>query len=193
MYPSKRALIIGNGVSRRGYDLHDASKLGLTTFGCNRIVDEFLPDYVVAIDPIMINCLYKSPSVPNHRVLVPLHNEHWEPAELGGRRSNAGCNAILEAIKRDFEVIVAIGMDFLIDRDDMACDNVYATKPEYQQRATCDDNKNRLTYLRWIVQKRGEGVRFRFLFPDHAIPTKTSWAESLSNVSIEYKPRLTLL
>lgn len=45
----KIGFVIGNGTSRKGFDLNGLSWLG-TTVGCNRIYKDFEPDYLVAID-----------------------------------------------------------------------------------------------------------------------------------------------
>ena len=171
MYPSTKALIIGNGPSREKYRLKEAEQNGVTTFGCNRIIDEFMPDYVVAIDGPAIKYLFDS-TMPKHRLLVPCLNEHWEQPELHGgngqaRRSNAGCNAVLEALRREFDTIYLIGFDYLLTDPFKASDNIFKGLPEYQTIPTPDDNMNRLTYFKHIMNGAPDGTRFVLLYPPH--------------------------
>lgn len=47
-------IVIGNGSSRRGYDLTRLDGLGLTV-GCNYVYHDYTPDYVVAIDDYIVD------------------------------------------------------------------------------------------------------------------------------------------
>ncbi len=46
------ALVIGNGRSRLQFDLHELHKI-FTTYGCNALYRDFMPDYLVALDRYM--------------------------------------------------------------------------------------------------------------------------------------------
>lgn len=159
------AAVIGNGTSRKTIKL---DKLEMPTFGCNRIVDEFHPTYVVAIDEPMIQYLWKS-SYPNHRVLTPPQAERWEPAQLhpqGARiRSNAGMNACLEAMKRGFYKLYCFGFDFLIMSDDAKAGNVFDGQEGYANRATPAEAARRLNYFKFIANYNKDVVFFP-VFPD---------------------------
>ena len=125
----KTAYIIGNGVSRSSFDLMNLKGKG-KVFGCNALYldyaeqDYVLPDYLVAIDNPIIAEIEKS-DFPKERFLNPPEDEKWEPVELHWKRSvapgwsparprsNAGMNAIQEAIKKGYTTIFIFGFDFL--------------------------------------------------------------------------------
>ena len=75
--PEKTAYIIGNGGSRKGFDLLMLKGRGVV-FGCNALYRDFavsspryaLPDYLVAIDNPIITEI-ESSDFPSARVLIP--------------------------------------------------------------------------------------------------------------------------
>lgn len=158
----KHAVVIGNGVSRKGIKL---DRITAPTFGCNRIVDEFFPTYVVAIDPPMIDFL-RSSAYPQHRILTPPESLRYEPSQLHNGatvRSNAGCNAILEALFRGFNHISVIGFDFLLKDDTKKVDNVYAGKDGYFT-ITPEEATRRNPFFGFIVQNSPD-ILFNIVFP----------------------------
>ena len=132
----KTAYIIGNGVSRSSFDLMNLKGKG-KVFGCNALYRDYaeqdyvLPDYLVAIDNPIIAEIEKS-DFPKERFLNPPEDEKWEPVELHWKRSvapgwsparprsNAGMNAIQEAIKKGYTTIFIFGFDFLATSSDTA-------------------------------------------------------------------------
>ena len=59
---TKECIIIGNGKSREGLDLHllkDPNNR-ITTFGCNALYRDFTPDYLVSGDSTIIKEICKS-------------------------------------------------------------------------------------------------------------------------------------
>ena len=47
--PVGNAYIIGNGPSRKGFDLNSLKATG-QTYGCNALYRDFLPDYIFSVD-----------------------------------------------------------------------------------------------------------------------------------------------
>lgn len=168
MTPKKnRAYIIGNGLTRKGFELQDLKDE--TTFGCNAIFREFSPSYVIAIDDGPIDELHSQTQYPQHRILVPPMDERWESIEYNPQsraRSNAGMNCMVEAIRRGFNDLYCLGFDFLIDDMEIAQGNMFDGTKHYgkETRATYEDNKNRVKYLQWFVNKNYD-ITFTFLFP----------------------------
>jgi len=172
------AFIIGNGASRLNLNL---SCLVGTVFGCNALYrdypDNSLPDFLVAIDAAIITEILNS-DFPKDRFINPPEAEKWEPVSLhwaaaadenwtGQRpRSNAGANAILEAIKRGFTDLYILGFDALVVEADVAMSNVYDGSNCYglETRANLNDTRNRLKYLAWIIEQNPT-VNFHFCFP----------------------------
>lgn len=172
------AYVLGNGPSRLALDLALLRKDPTAViFGCNAIHRDFKPDYIVAIDPDPIAELRNS-DFPQHRILVPMRHEHWEPPELhrgvpNARRSNAGVNAVREAIRRDLSPIYLIGFDFLLKDPVKATDNVYDGTPTYEKerRANAADSLPRAAYLDHTIRTMGDGTSFVVVVPRNGTQT----------------------
>jgi hypothetical protein len=165
------AFIIGNGTSRKDFDLTRLKPYG-TIFGCNALYRDFfdnsIPDFLVAIDDGIIAEIEGS-DFPSKRVIIPPIDERWEPAEcnIGRPRSNAGMNAMREAIKMDYNQLICLGFDFLIQDDKQLLSNMYDGTQNYgpSTRASAADNPGRVNYLQWLVSKNPD-VDFIFIFPE---------------------------
>ena len=74
------AFIIGNGTSRKGFDLTRLKPYG-TVFGCNALYRDFpdysLPDFLVSIDDGIITEIEHS-DFPSKRFIVPPMDERLE-------------------------------------------------------------------------------------------------------------------
>lgn len=170
-----KATVIGNGTSRAGISLES---LDGVVFGCNALYRVYEPDYLVAIDTAIVNEIRAS-DFPKEKFIEPPEDEKWEPVELHWKasngpfwkpqrpRSNAGMNAILEAIKMGFNDLYMYGYDFLIVDDAQATSNMFEGTSCYgpETRANINDTRNRFNYLFYILQKNPT-VNFTFLFPD---------------------------
>lgn len=159
---NKTAFIIGNGKSRQGFSLPLLRGKG-TIFGCNALYRDFTPDYLVVIDDKFIDIINES-EFPQHKVLIPIEEERYE-LNGSGKRSNAGMNAMLEAIKRGYDELYCLGFDFLIKDSNDSLSNVYDNTKGYEldTRANQQDNINRTEYLKWFVNEYPE-VKFNFVF-----------------------------
>jgi hypothetical protein len=186
--PDKTAYIIGNGGSRKGFDLLLLKGKG-TVFGCNALYRDYqrstpkyvLPDYLVAIDNPIITEI-ESSDFPSSRVLIPPEDEKWEPVELHwGRavnkqwdpqrpRSNAGMNAILEALKLEYETMYVFGFDFLVVNQNTAMSNLYDGTDCYglETRANLQDTRNRMKYLGHVIENNPK-TNFVFCYPKETI------------------------
>ena len=165
------AFIIGNGKSREQLDLQRLIGQGCT-FGCNAMYRDFkpdyiLPDYLVAIDPLLIEEI-KNSDFPKDRFIEPPFAEQFEPAECNPARprSNAGMNAMLEAIKKGFSTLYMFGFDFILDDPTFSVQNLYDGSNGYgpETRASYNDNINRSMYMTYIAQKN-PNVNFKFVLP----------------------------
>lgn len=170
----KTAIIIGNGASRKEYDLRKfkASNPEITFYGCNALYRDFapdydLPDFLVAIDDGMIREIQAS-DFPQDRVIIPPENERWEPAECNPRRprSNAGMNAMIEAIRAGNKILICIGFDFLITDPALSVTNIYDGSPNYGPETRCayQDNLGRANFLNWTALQNPD-VTFIFGYP----------------------------
>jgi len=170
-------------------------------FGCNALYRDYveqdyvLPDYLVAIDNPIIAEIEKS-DFPKERFLNPPEDEKWEPVELHWKRSvapgwsparprsNAGMNAIQEAIKKGYTTIFIFGFDFLAVSEDVATSNVYDGTACYglETRANIYDTRNRMKYLGWMIEQNPK-VKFRFCYPDEIIK-KGIYTPEADNVEV---------
>lgn len=162
------AFIIGNGESRKDFDLEKLRPHGVI-YGCNALYRDFEPDYLVAIDDKMIKEINES-EFPKEKFIVPTREEQYEPIEMHGSRvrprSNAGMNAIMEAIKRGSTEIYLIGFDFLIHNDKMALSNMYDGTNAYgpETRTSLPDSRNRMNFLGFVMKKYSS-IKFVFCYP----------------------------
>jgi hypothetical protein len=172
MSDNKIAFIIGNGKSRQAIDLSSLVGKG-TIFGCNALYRNFSKsDYLVAIDDRMIKELLeitlddKHPSIGE--VIIPPEDERWESAEYSPnrRRSNAGMNAMLEAIRREHNILYCLGFDFILEGE-KSIENIYKGSKNYEPstQSTTSDNYFRVRYCDWFVNQHDD-VKFVFVVPD---------------------------
>lgn len=160
------AIVIGNGTSRKSYDVRKLVGFPGPVIGCNLtyLEPDFNPDLTVTIDDEAIKAVMAH--VPIHRVIIPPKQERWE-LNGSGRRSNAGMCAIHEAIKRGYRKIYCLGFDsFLKAGADVTTSNVYADNPLYQgpRQATVSDNVFRTSYMDWFASAH-EDIAFIFVYP----------------------------
>ena len=162
-----RAFIIGNGPSRKDFDLKQLA--GGHVYGCNALYRDFWPDYLVAIDPKIISEI-KGSEFPSDRFIIPPEEEQWEPQDYrpGYRtRSNAGMNACLEAIKQGADELFLLGFDFVIADKDVALGNLYDGTNGYEMetRTTFSDTIARVKYFQWFADKFPE-TTFYVVLPE---------------------------
>jgi len=171
-----KAYIIGNGLSRSEFDLEKLREKG-TIFGCNALYRDFTPDYLVSIDNEIVSevkLAINRGEFDGDRFIVPPFEEQFEPAEFNSHRprSNAGMNAMLEAIKMGATELYCLGFDFLID-DEVSVKNIYDSTPCYgpETRANRRDNINRAAYMEYVALNNRD-VLFTFVFPRTEEPLK---------------------
>lgn len=165
------SFIIANGTSRKEFDLNLLKGHGII-YGCNALYRDYrsdykMPDYLVAIDQGMIDEINAS-DFPKSRFIVPPHDECWEPVECNPRRprSNAGVNAIREAIKRGSTSVIGLGFDFVLADPKQSISNIYDGTQNYgmEVRARCEDNLYRTKYMNWVA-KTNPSVLFFLVYP----------------------------
>lgn len=161
-----RAFIIGNGKSRDGFDLEQLREHG-TIYGCNALYRDFKPDYLIAIDDAITEEI-KGSDFPQDKFIYPPFEEQFEHPEFNPftrLRSNAGMNAMIEALKHGHRELVCLGFDFII-QNDLATDNVYEGTECYgrETKTNLADGLRRAKYLEWFAKKH-TNVNFKLLLP----------------------------
>ena len=152
---TNRAFIIGNGKSREGFDLEQLRPHG-TIYGCNALYRDFKPDYLIAIDTPITEEIMKS-DFPKDRFIHPEMEEQFEHPEFNPFsrfRSNAGMNAMIEALRHGKRELMCLGFDFIINNN-FATSNIYNGSNAYgpETRTSIADNIRRVNYLDWFARK----------------------------------------
>jgi len=138
--PRGNAYCIGNGPSRKDFDLNKLKATG-QTYGCNALYRDFIPDYIFSIDsPItltMVNdkvyekCIHYTPGLevnrypkegPSHLHLIP-NNPHWI----------CGNQAIWTAGVHGHKNVYLLGYDFREFGKDQL-NNIYQDTENYGER-----------------------------------------------------------
>ena len=185
----KKALIIGNGPSRKSIDIDNVTDM--TTFGCNAIYrDHSKIDYIVAMDDGMIKEMNENCDCTHSTLIIPPEEERYESHEYSaivGRRArnNAGMIAMDEAIKRGHNDLTCIGFDFLSN----STDNVYDGTPNYGPETRCSgsDNQWRGLYFSWFLNQH-PSVSFTMVMADDAFFDKNHNIPNLHFTTVsEYK------
>ena len=163
------AYIIGNGKSRADFDINSLKGRG-TIYGCNALYRDYadLVDYIVSIDSPIIEEITAS-DFPKEKFIVPPLDEQFEDHQYNPYsrfRSNAGVNAMLEAIKAGHNVLYCLGFDFMLKSSKLSLENLYSGTNAYgpQTRSRYIDNLNRIKYMQFIASKYSR-VKFKFVVP----------------------------
>lgn len=161
-----RAFIIGNGKSREGFNLEQLRAHG-KIYGCNALYRDFEPDYLIAIDPKITEEIQAS-DFPKDKFINPVMEEQFEHPEFNPftrLRSNAGMNAMIEALKHGHRELICIGFDFIM-LNNLATDNVYKGTNAYgpETKTSLQDGVRRAKYLDWFAGKNNTAM-FRLTLP----------------------------
>ena len=136
--PRGNAYVIGNGPSRKGFDLNSLKATG-QTYGCNALYRDFIPDFIFSVDTKMTvkmledkvyeKCIHYTPALEVNRPhgkdklhLVP-NNPHWI----------SGNQAFWTACEHGHKNIYLIGFDFQEFGKDQL-NNIYQDTPCYGPR-----------------------------------------------------------
>ena len=163
---TNRAFIIGNGKSREDFDLEQLRPYG-EIYGCNALYRNFEPDWLVAIDEAITKEIQES-DFPQDKFIHPIYEEQFEHPEFNPftrLRSNAGMNAMIEALKRGKRELICLGFDFIIN-DKLSVSNLYDGTNAYgpETRTSIADNVRRVKYLDWFATKNNV-AQFRMILP----------------------------
>ena len=81
-------------------------------------------------------------------------------------RSNAGMNAMIEAIRHGHEQLIMIGFDFIVANEQIGTSNMYDGTENYgpNTRASFQDQARRMNYLNWFIDKNWD-IDFIFCYP----------------------------
>jgi len=130
------ACIIGNGPSRLQFDLNKIAET-MTTYGCNALYRDFMPDYLISVDYEMVREIiknkihYQTKFYTQHENRVdglsesqPI-NFFWGLSET----YDSGNNALRLALLNKHDIVYMIGFDYSTDPSTLP--NVYAGTKNY--------------------------------------------------------------
>jgi hypothetical protein len=132
------AIIIGNGKSRLQFDLNELKTHGVT-FGCNGIYRDFSPDYLVAMDILMVKEIIQAKAYMNS-VFYTQYDNMLEQQIIRDRlpinftqpiqeTNDSGTTCAKLASEFGFTRIFMLGFDYI--SDDQSFNNVYAGTKNY--------------------------------------------------------------
>jgi hypothetical protein len=161
-----RAFVIGNGKSREGFDLEQLRQFG-KIYGCNALYRDFEPDYLIAIDDKITEEI-KASDFPQEKFIHPEFEEQWEHPEFNPftrLRSNAGMNAMIEALRHGHRELICLGFDFII-LNELGTSNMYEGTNAYgpETKTSLQDGLRRAKYLNWFANKNNV-AQFRLILP----------------------------
>jgi len=150
--PRGNAYVIGNGPSRKGFDLNKLPATG-QTYGCNALYRDFVPDYIFSVDTKMTvkmledkvyeKCIHYAPALEVNRPhgkdklhLTP-NNPHWI----------SGNQAFWTACVHGHKNIFLIGFDFR-EYGEGQLNNIYQDTKNYGPR------NSDIIFESWLSQFR---------------------------------------
>lgn len=131
------ACVIGNGTSRIGFNLEEIHAL-MTTYGCNALYRDFMPNYLISMDYSMVDEILKA-RVHYQTIFWTQHANRVDDLERKGEPINffwgqketndSGNSALRLALKNGHETVYMLGFDYSTDPSTLP--NVYAGTPNY--------------------------------------------------------------
>lgn len=131
------ALVIGNGKSRLVFDLTTLHET-LTTYGCNALYRDFIPDYLISMDFAMVdeiltnNVHYKTKFYTQYSDKAQSRANKQEPIYWAIQDKwigDSGTGALRLACMNNHKTIYMIGFDY--NSDNKYTDNVYYNTKNY--------------------------------------------------------------
>ena len=149
---AKPAFVLGNGVSRQAVEVDDLKKTG-TVYGCNALYRTHSPDYLIAVDPKMINEICKNQYQLEHTVWTNRHRSfsrfqglnYFHPA----KGWSSGPTALWLASEHGYETVYILGFDYKGLDNGKKLNNVYANTQNYKR-----SSDNATFYGNWLRQTK---------------------------------------
>ena len=135
----KEACVLGNGTSRLQFNL-DEVQSSMTTYGCNALYRDFIPDYLISMDSSMVdeilkaNAHHKTQFWTQHTNRIDDIAKQGEPINFfwGQKETiDSGNSALTLALQNGHEVVYMLGFDYSTDISVLP--NVYVGTPNYNK------------------------------------------------------------
>jgi hypothetical protein len=152
------ACVIGNGPSRKELDLHCINAT-MTTYGCNALYRDFMPNYLISMDILMVCEIIDNRIHHQTKFYTQHHNkldklaEEGEPinfCKIQRETHDSGNSALRLALENRHETIYVIGFDYSSDPSSLP--NVYTGTNNYQKSYVWPAAS--MTDTKWIQRLR---------------------------------------
>jgi hypothetical protein len=161
----KKAYIIGNGESRKGFDLY---ALPQDTYGCNALYRDYEPDFLVAVDQLM----YKEIAESGYGEKNIVYTNRNNMKKYGGvchliphnPHKGAGTSAMHLAVSDGHTELVCLGFDCDADGPNV---NVYKDTPCYNSSTTV---VHQTVWGRQILKFIQDNPKIKFVFVEGSQP-----------------------
>jgi len=132
------ACVIGNGPSRKTLSLETIGSK-MTTYGCNALYRDYMPDYLISMDILMV-CEVVDNKVHHKTKFYTQHCNKMDELANSGEPINfckierethdSGNSALRLAMSNEHEIVYVIGFDYSSDPSSLP--NVYTGTNNYQ-------------------------------------------------------------
>jgi len=134
------ACIIGNGPSRLQFDLHCINAT-MTTYGCNALYRDFMPNYLISMDYNMVKEILDN-KIHHQTSFYTQHDNRVDKLQTEGEPINffwgmnetndSGNSALRLALEHKHDTVYMIGFDYSSSPSKLP--NVYAGTKQYVSR-----------------------------------------------------------
>lgn len=176
------AVIIGNGVSRKQINLQSLDSY--TTYGCNALYRDYKPDYLVAVDNVMVRELAKESVDKELTVYTTFYNQVSGNFKFFKKHPglNSGHAAMkLAAEEHKHETVYMIGFDYV--GIDGKLNNVYADTKNYRKSTDSETPYTKwLIELKQVLEQCHSTMFIRVVGNDYYLPVRS---ENYKEITIE--------
>lgn len=183
----KNAVVIGNGRSRLNFDLNEI-KIHFTTYGCNGLHRDFIPDYLISMDIHMVTEIinarshHKCKFYTQHLNDIDLLAGNGEPinfVKTYNSTPDSGTAALELAAENNHSNIYIIGFDY----HNGGHNNVYAGSVNYnsKQYVTPQIQDDKWRSRLYNIVKRYPDINF-YRVTDETLETQYN---NLQHIAIE--------
>ncbi len=156
-----KAFVLGNGRSRLGMKLKKLRKRG-AIYGCNALYREFVPDYLIAVDPKMVFEICESGYQLEHEVWTNPNSKYSKFEGLktfrNSRGWSSGPTALWKACTDGHKEIFILGFDYY-GIDGHYFNNVYADTKNYKR-----SDETATYYGNWMRQTEACFKEFSYIY-----------------------------
>jgi hypothetical protein len=195
---SSIAFVLGNGESRKGIEINDLKEKG-TVYACNAVYRTHQPDWLIAVDPKMMNEIAETDYVEHNKVYSNFNTQYqkhkklldhvtWSKPSLGW---SSGPTALKLACDHGFKEIYILGFDYQGLKEDsknnvFRLNNIFGDTRNYKK-----SNETATFYGNWMNQTKKclmdyKDVNFHRIIPNGWFrPKDLEWKGNIDHPTID--------